>query len=663
MRRTLAAAVLLVILLSAAFVSLLYVSEGGLTSKHNAYRYSNASEVRPSASEIGLLLATLGQTVNFSDINVLHGKLAPVIRINSGKDPVGEYTRALFYLSGNLTEIQTQLTAARSNLTLGDRKNASAAVVELEQRREQSSILLHALPSLLKRVGEQYQIDTTSQLTRLNTLTQIFNDTSAQINQLASELNTQAVLIKTVLSLNSSSGVVLVGRSVHIFGTLETANGTFLENRTITILWGSNQVELQSNSRGYFDTNVSFPAGANPGLASIEATYMPSGPDELTYLGSMAEVRVQLFYEPTVLTANVAPINAKPLDVVNVWGNLKTTLDKKPLENRTVALQLDGTFLENATTDSSGIYFSTFNVPRAISNGTHTVEVIYNATGDIFAPSNATVSFNIKILLSRTQVVLDRTSVLSGTSLTINVTVTYVNDTQTPETGPPSGNVTIYLDNATVANATLNRQGSLIYKVQVALGTSFGPHSILIEYYPDQPWAESSRNTAAFNVINIPIIAVAVSIVAIVSVVGTYAFRRNTRRATLSVRTVTTQAVLHEEAGFQEEFSHSNLTSALDAQTGGASKIKMAYGLAQVMVSKRLGIQTRASETPNEFLLRIGEIAPALKVSLASLVELFELSEYSAYPIEADNVREARESLLRLREELENVRAREDLNR
>jgi len=652
-------------------VAFLSLSEGGLISGHKVYRYSDASEVSPSTSEIELLLGTLGHISNVSDLSVLHGKLAGLIQVNStelsqgtsgnegtsGNDPIGEYIKTLFDLSGNLSVIQTRVQAARSYLTSGDRNQASTLVGKLDQQRVQSRILLQSLPSLLKSIGEQYQVNTTSQLTRLNTLNQAYNEYSTQIDQLASELNTQAVLIQTILSLNSSAGEVFIGQSIRIFGILETANGTGLGNRTITILWGSNQVAIQSTSHGYFEANVSFVTGSTPGLATIEATYEPSGPDKLLYLSSNAQVRLQLFYGPTVITANIAPISGRPLDSVNVWGSLTTT--QKPLENRTIILQLDGTFLKNATTDKSGLFFFSFNVPRTISNGTHTVEVVFNATNDLFAPSNATLPYNVEISATQTQILLDRTTILSGMSLTINGTVRYVTVAYSNQTAHPSGNVTIYLDNVTYGNATLNSKGSFMSAVQVALGASHGAHSILVQYYPDKPWIQSSQSTVSFNVISVPMIVLAASVIAFASVLGTYAVRRNKRKAALVREAPVIQPITQQQAGLSEEFSRSNLIAALDAQADNGSNIRTAYRLGQLMISRKLGMEPHGSETPSEYGLRVDLAVPPLKDSLGSLVELFELAEYSPYPIEADDAKEAREKLLRLRDELENVKTAE----
>lgn len=101
------------------------------------------------------------------------------------------------------------------------------------------------------------------------------------------------------------------------------------------------------------------------------------------------------------------------------------------------------------------------------------------------------------------------------------------------------------------------------------------------------------------------------------------------------------------------------MTAAIDAETNGASKIKKAYNLVQVMIGSKLDVQPRHSETPSEYLLRIGEVAPSLLDALEPLARLFELAEYSPYPIETGQVKDARDKLLELREELESVKTAE----
>jgi Domain of unknown function (DUF4129) len=160
----------------------------------------------------------------------------------------------------------------------------------------------------------------------------------------------------------------------------------------------------------------------------------------------------------------------------------------------------------------------------------------------------------------------------------------------------------------------------------------------------------------SFNVISVPIVVLAASIIAIASVLGMYSLRRRKRKATLLKEAPATHPIAQEQPGLSEEFSRSNLIAALDAEAYNRSNVRTAYRLAQLMISSKLGIEPRDSETPSEYSLRIVEAAPPLKDSLDGLVELFELAEYSPYPTGADEAKEGREKLLELRDELENVK-------
>lgn len=662
-RRRLTAVVLLAVILSAGFVFFLSLSEGGLVSGANVYRYSDASVVVPSKQEIQVLLASFGQTMNLSDFGILRQKLASVVQADSGSDLFAQYTSALFDLSGNLSAIQSQVKAARSSLISGNRTQASTLVGELEQRREQTGALLNSLHSLISQIGEQYQIDTTSQVSSLDALGDLYNNYSIEINQLASQVSAQARLIQTILSLNSSASQAFVGQSVRVYGSLLTANGTMLENRIISLSWDSKSIETESAPNGSFEANVTFPAGSLSGPNTITADYEPSGLDKLAFVGSTAQVQLQLFYEPSTITAEIGQTNVRPLDIVDVWGNLSTTSDHIALANRTIMMQLDGVTIGNATTNESGDFFFNFYVPRTISNGTHSVEVVFNATNDLFAPTNSSLPINVQILATQTQILLDHTTLLSGTMLTVNGTVSYLNATYSNQTALPSGNATVYVDNVTYANATLNTQGSFIITAQVPLATTYGAHTIVVQYYPDKPWLQSSQSTASFYVLSVPVLGVAFSIIAIASVLGTYAVRRNRRKASQLREAQVNQPITQEPASLPEEFSRSNLVAEFDAQASNVSKVKTAYGLAQLLIDKGLGIEARDSETPSEFLNRIDKAAPPLTHSLGRLVELFELAEYAPYPMEADDAEEAREKLLELREEMENVKTGEDYKR
>lgn len=658
-RGTLIAVVLLAFILTSVYLSTLLLSENGFLSRVQVHNYSDANEVSISDSQVKLLLGTIGQIINVSDLQLLHEKLAGVVQTTPTNDLLGQYTRTLFDLSGNLSQIRVELKVARSFLDSGDRIQASSVVRELKQRRDESGLLLHSSRSLLVEIGQQYQVDTTVESTKLNALNQLYQGYSVEINQLSSELSTQA-LIPTVLSLNSSASQAFVGQTVLVYGFLRTSNRTALENRTVTISWALRHIAIEASFNGYFEANVSFPVGSTPGFTVIAVAYVPSGPDALLYLSSTASIQVQLFYEPTDLTAVIGPTVTRPLGSVDIWGNLSSTRGQTPLVNRTIVVQLDGALLGNVTTNKSGSFFFYFTVPRTTSNGTHIVEAVFNATNDLFAPSKVSLPFNVEILETQPQILFAPSTILSGMRLGINGTISYANFTDNNENVAPSGNVTIYLDNTPLANGTLNRQGSFISQLPVGLGTSFGQHSIIVQYTPDEPWLQSSQATVGFYVINTPLVALTSSIVAIAAALGAYAVVRNKRKVALETAKARTQLVAKERPVLSQEFSPSNLKAALETQTDSASKIKRAYSLAQNIIGLKLGLEPRTGETPSEYVLRVAEASPSLNDPLEALVDLFTFAEYSPYPIEAEHAKQARERLLELRAELENVKASED---
>ncbi len=105
-----------------------------------------------------------------------------------------------------------------------------------------------------------------------------------------------------------------------------------------------------------------------------------------------------------------------------------------------------------------------------------------------------------------------------------------------------------------------------------------------------------------------------------------------------------------------EEFSVESLISAIKVEGLHAARIRKSYILAQAIINRRTGEAPRNSETHWEYFFRVTKSMPKITDTLKRLVELFELAEYSPYPIESAQSREATEILLELREEIETVK-------
>jgi hypothetical protein len=638
-----------------------YLGASSLTARKLAtqlreYQYSEVISEKGSAANVQALFASLAQTVNPNDLTRLRDKLKDVAHFPINKDdPLGDYLRTLSNFSDNMLAIEQGLHAVRSFIASGNQSQALADLEQMASLADQTKVLLKSLYVLLDRVAAQYEIDTTTQLQKIEELDAHFQTYSAQIDQLGSELTAQQGGIQTILVFNASKRGPLVSEVFSVFGILRDKNGTTLDGRSITISWGLNQTVVRlTDFEGKFDASISFPPRFPAGLTNIEAAFEPEHSDVGVYLPSRSLLQVQVDYPLSIITAVIYPANAKPLDFVYVTGNLSSA-GGKPLDNRTIAMQLDNSILGNVTTNSIGVFWFRFAVPRTTSNGTHTVTATFNGTGDLFAPSNITLPFFVELIGSQIQVRLDRTALFSGMKVLVYGTVSYSNTTLADNSTSKSGNVTVYVDSIQYGNATVNDDGSFSSSIQLPLGLNFGSHVIRFEYTPDRPWIQSSNAAEQVYVYNTPLVVIAgvlASAGIITSLfVGLYVVRK--RRTIVLAPPEITEPTFARKPILTEEFSRESLISNMEAESDHAAKVRRAYRLTQALIGQKLGEEPRESETDWEYFSRVAKSAPNITDMLRRLVELFELAEYSPYPIEEVQGKEAAGILLELREQIE----------
>ncbi len=644
--------VLIGLALAALVLSSLYAAtsslSGTFTNPGGQYRYSNANETSVDAQAVQQILNSLAQSMNASDLSQVHAKLNGLTSLPANRtDPLEAYLANLSTISDNMANITATLQEARLSITSGNRNQASTDLGELQNLRSGTRLLLNFSNALLSSIGNQYGIGTTTQQQKVAQINAAFQTYSGQIDQLAAELSTQQGLIPTTLDINASNVGVFIDQNLSFSGFLKLQNGTALSNRNITISWGINQTLLKrTDSKGRVQGNVSFPIGFPSGLTQIEAEYTPQGKDAAQYLPSSALLTVEVTYRPTNITAAMYPANVKPLDHATVIGSL-SIIDGLPLQFRTITFQLNGTSIGNATTGNTGAFAFPFQVPRSLGNGTHILDVAFPAAREQYAPSNTTVQFTVEIIGTQTHVSIDRGSILSGMNILMNGSVTYANGTI-----PRGENVTIFLDNFTIGNATISGDGSFLSVIRLPIWSTFGSHSIKAEYISNHPWIQSSQSVTHVFGYSTPLIILIALAIATASSIGFYIVRR--RRATMLPPVAMPQPV-SVETHSRQETSPKNLIAAVQEEMGDAARIRRAYVLALGMINQKLGESPWIGETHREYLLRVTKSIPKISDTFKHLTEVYELVEYSPYAIEPAESREATKLLLELREEIETV--------
>jgi len=284
-------------------------------------------------------------------------------------------------------------------------------------------------------------------------------------------------------------------------------------------------------------------------------------------------------------------------------------------------------------------------IPDAIANGTHRFDVRF--PGDKYAPSNATLSFEIAFLQSRIGITTDRTSLLSGMRLTISGDVSYLNGLNGDAT--VVGTAAVFVDDTRYSNVTLGVNGTFATGIQIPIFLSFGAHEVRVEFTPGGRGVQPSLVTVQVFVYNTPIVVVLIAGASTAPSVAIYLLRRRKHMAV-----ITTPSDLLEPLTLREPValrpSVEELVRAIESEGDHAARVSKSYRLARSLIDSKLGDESRPNETHLEYLARVSQTIPNMRDDLKQLVELFEVAEYSPYPVGPDTSKKALEILLKIHE-------------
>jgi len=605
--------------------------------------YSSVPISKPSREAA---LAAIEQLTNPSDITSLRAQATLGTSNLPSQDPVLRYLQTLANFSTNMQQIKSGLQAAQTYKQTGDQNNAIAEVNHVVALRNETGSLISNMYSLLNAFQSQPNVNQ-NQIEdirfRIDGLQRLYIEYSVDIDQLKSQLTPKTAF----LSISSSSGTVFVDEPLQVSGRLQTRNGTVLTQRNVTITWGSNRTIVLTDSNGNYTANIVFAPGFSSGPALIHATFQPNGPDAAQLVRTITSAVVEVAYYPTEVLANISPQSALPLDPITIMGNL-STVTGMPLENRTLHLRLDNNPVGNVTTQTQGVFLYTFQVPSAVTNGNHTLQVAFSPNAEIYAPS----TLNVPLVVQRERITVhveaSSTSLLSGTGLTVNGRAAFNNKTSQ---GTFQGNLTVFLDGGPYRSFAVRDDGTFSLTLPIPLSADFGRHAIDIVYVPVDPRIDSSTDTVGIYVYNTPIVAVIAAAAVLATGSPLIATRKRHRvkpeiEVPPSLQSVAYQEiqprlpVLEWEGGLK----------ALDAETNASKRIALCYRLAEIFISNKLNDRVRDTETHREFYRRVVGLKPFLEGDLRGLVELFELAEYGPYRMRTSQGTEAEGRLAKIRD-------------
>jgi len=206
----------------------------------------------------------------------------------------------------------------------------------------------------------------------------------------------------------------------------------------------------------------------------------------------------QLYQEKQALltqtTLTVTALTEYKNTIVNLVGKL-TNSNGTPISGQTVHFSIDGIFVGDGVTNSSGI--ATYQYALTQSLGAHNLTAKF-VTGNVnqYAASQNTDINNLQIIPITTNITLKSVAGLRNSLVSLIATIT-------DNSGNPLSGKTIQflVDGKTVGSNVTNAAGTATLSHQ--LTESLGAHSIVAEFTADNTYA-TSQNTSSMNIAPIP---------------------------------------------------------------------------------------------------------------------------------------------------------------
>ncbi len=188
---------------------------------------------------------------------------------------------------------------------------------------------------------------------------------------------TQLEYYPTEITAQASSQLALPLESVSVIGTLTTATGTPLENRTLHILLDNDVVgDIDTTTNGTYVFTLHVPPSIPDGNHTLAVSFVPAAE---IYAPAIASLPLAVQREPIAITAVLAasvPLSGTTLRVTGAVSFAKTAVNQGTFRGNATVL-FDGVRYGSSTVGDDGVFSLNVPIPLGASFGPHSVEVVY----------------------------------------------------------------------------------------------------------------------------------------------------------------------------------------------------------------------------------------------------------------------------------------------
>lgn len=541
------------------------------------------------------------------------------------------YNEMAQQLYQSLETAETLLNQAEAYLDASRLKPAAGALDQASVLLSGAGVTLTEITRATQSIGQLLGI---ASLAAGNTLRQSYNtleQASQQLQQAIGRLEAlrnrlrasieqdQAQLLATTLSLNASPDRAFVGDAVTLSGSL-SAGATPLPDRRLTLSYGSDSLEIATDSRGSYQAVINIPYDYTSPLL-LQAAYTPRDDDRGIYQAAASEViPFEVDYYTTAIDAAL-PEELHPGLAVDIQGRLTST--GEPLSRR-VDIRLGSTLL------ASGSAVSDFKIsitpPAGLKPGSYQLSISVPPDGR-YAGAGITQNIDLTLL---------------ATGLESNVSGLVI----LPGTLSVSGRLSSAAARSPQAAVILQFNGSSYqvpaagsFQADIALPLSltlFGFRTLSISVLPQDPWLAPVTREVELFIFNPLICALILLAAAMVVIPGLRRRRRYSPAAAIPAGI--------GEPGVPVPPAGQPAPPAAYPARGIQGEIIKYYLAARQVLQRLSGQEITPATTLREFMQRCLKRLPAAAQPFTTLTHLAEQVLYSSLELGKESLHKAEEA-------------------
>jgi hypothetical protein len=256
-------------------------------------------------------------------------------------------------------ETREEYREARAN---GNTERARALARELQRDGDRVNRTASDLTDIYGRLANGTGVDFSESIESVETTR---TDVQRETERIA-----ETEFTGTRLSVDASETAVSFTDPLRLTGRLTTANGTALDNRSITLRIGEQTATVETDRDGTFSTAYR-PTTLPTGARTLTVTYVPAS--ESLFTSSSATVSVRVDAVTPKLQVSSATDRAGYTESVVATG--RVAVDEIGAESVPVALSVDGVRVGSAETAANGTFTVRGRLPATVQPGSQSLTV------------------------------------------------------------------------------------------------------------------------------------------------------------------------------------------------------------------------------------------------------------------------------------------------